>query len=202
MLRLRPPSFSADLLVYTLTPPKLRRQENIIETENVVKIKIINDPVDIKAYIRQKQHKEISEEEHLRRVERLKEYQYIKCDLEFYREELERTIEYKTTLTHVMDGLPSGNLRKQPEDKWLKLMEYEDEIIEYLAKQIQRQLKELKKFERVINNLPARERSVIRGRYIANKQFKEIAKMLPLSDRMIYHAHKNGVAELDADLFD
>ena len=116
--------------------------------------------------------------------------------------ELKRTLEYKTALTHVIDGLPSGNLRKQPEDKWISLMKYEDEIIEYLKVQIKRQLNELKKFEKIINNLPAREKSVIRGRYIANMQFKEIAKMLPLSERTIYHAHKNGVAELDADLFD
>ena len=37
---------------------------------------------------------------------------------------------------------------------------------------------------------------------IANMEFKEIAKMLPLSERTIYHAHKNGISELSADLFD
>lgn len=81
-------------------------------------------------------------------------------------------------------------------------MEYTDEIIEYLIKQIKSLQEELINIETVVDKLPARERSVIKARYIAGMPFKEIAKELPLSERMIYHAHRNGIAELDVSLLD
>lgn len=81
-------------------------------------------------------------------------------------------------------------------------MEYIDELVDYLSVQIERQIKELKKFEKVVDKLPARERSVIKGRYIANMEFKEIAKKLPYSDRTIYHAHRDGIAKLDMSELD
>lgn len=116
--------------------------------------------------------------------------------------ELKRVYEYKTALTHFMDGQPTGNLKKKPEDKWVDLMEYIDEIIEYLGKQVKNMKEELIKFESVVNKLPARERTVIRARYIAGVSFKEIEKKLPLSERTIYHAHRNGIAQLDMSLFE
>lgn len=141
----------------------------------------------------------ISDEEHIRRIERLKEYQYIKCDIEYYTLELQKTIEYKTTISHVLDGLPSGNIRKKPEDKWIDLMEYTDEIIEYLTKQIKNLKEELIELETIVDKLPARERSVIKGRYIAGMSFREIAKKLPLSDSSIYRAHNRGILLLELD---
>lgn len=81
-------------------------------------------------------------------------------------------------------------------------MEYSEEIIEYLGVQIKRLQEELKKFEKAVDKLPPRERSVIKGRYLANMQFKDIAKQLPLSDSSIYRAHNDGIAMLDMSLLD
>lgn len=124
-------------------------------------------------------------------------YTYIKNDLDYYYQELVRVQDYKSAISHVLDGLPSGNVRKRPEEKWADLMDYTDEIIEYLGKQMGSLKRELEVLDSAIKKLPAREAAVLTARYITGRQFKDIAKDMPLSDRTIYHAHRNGVAEIE-----
>lgn len=93
--------------------------------------------------------------------------------------------------------MPSSNVHKRPDDEWDDILDYMDEIHEYLSDKAHYRLKELEAFEFAIDNLPIRERTVLTARYIAGMEFSEILKKVPISERSLYLAHRKGLELID-----
>lgn len=122
---------------------------------------------------------------------------YLKEDLRTWTTELERVEEYKTSLQHFLTGLPSSNVRKRTDDKWIELIDYSDNLVEYVVNRITTIQRELEIFENTINDLPQREQTVLRSRYLIGLQWKDIIKNLPLSERAVFNAHSSGISKLN-----
>lgn len=103
----------------------------------------------------------------------------------------------KTDLTHVLTGLPSSNVRRRPDENWIDLMDYTDEIIDYLKCTSGDMLERMKQVEQAIDKLPQRERTILTARYIRGLHFNEILKKLPCSERTMYMIHENGLKLLE-----
>lgn len=98
--------------------------------------------------------------------------------------------------------MPSGNLRKRPEDKWIELLDYIDDLSKYLTNRVFTVQQELAVLNRTIDALPAREQTIIRKRYILGMEWNKIIEDVPLSERSVYNAHNNAIKLLNMEELD
>lgn len=129
-------------------------------------------------------------------MRRLGDYLYLKKQHQWYIDELEFVREQKLGLTRILTGMPSGSGRRM-DDKWIELMEYTDEIIDFLTKESAEILDELKTVSGAIRALPRRESAVLAARYMRGMAFREILKGLPCSERTMYNIHESGLELID-----
>ncbi len=105
-------------------------------------------------------------------------------------------------LTKVLTGQPSGNVSKKPEDRWTDLMDYTDEIQEFLENTIRRKLHELELIETAVSDLRPREQAILTARYILGLEFSEILRKFPVSERTMYRIHHDAIEHLNMEPLD
>lgn len=184
---------------------KIRRERLIRIIQEIQEVKDRNNEINYDLTleeIKALNPDRVSEEEIERRKERLEQYKYLKLDFEYYVLELERVQNTKIKLTSILTGLPSSNVSKTPDKRWDEVMDYTKELVDYLTDRAKEILIELETFERAIDRLPIRERTVLTGRYIAGLQFKEILKKFPMSEKSMYLVHKHGLELIDMSELD
>lgn len=115
---------------------------------------------------------------------------------------MERIKSQKTVLTKVLTGQPSGNISKKPEERWSDLMDYTDEIQEFLENTIKRKLQELESIEQAINDLRPREQAILTARYILGLEFNEILRKFPVSERSLYRIHHEAIEHINMEPLD
>lgn len=115
--------------------------------------------------------------------------------------ELEALQERKIGLSsQVLDGLPKGNVAPRIDTKWLDLMDYNDEIIDYLTLIVQDMKEDLEVVVGAVNKLPEREKAVLTARYIRGMSFREIEKIVPCTDRTMYNILRSGLELIELPL--
>lgn len=134
-------------------------------------------------------------------LERKKQWlrRYGVCQKEFqaYTEEIE-VIEASTRkLTRLLTGMPTGNLISKPEDRWADMLNYRDEIIDYLTLVAGDQVKILEQVTEAIENLQnGIQQWILTQRYIQGKSFTEIAETSGYSERAVFKIHRQALENL------
>lgn len=122
----------------------------------------------------------------------LEDYKYTKLQHEFCLDELQDIEERKRGLTRILTGMPHGTGRNI-EDKWIELIEYSDETMDYLRNVDIALRDELIMIEEAVKELPRREQTLVTARYIRGMRFSEILKEMPFSERTMYSIHENAL---------
>lgn len=99
-------------------------------------------------------------------------------------------------LTKILTGMPSGNIPKKLDDKWAELMDYTDEIANYLKGVLEDLKRDLELIREAIVDLPRREQTIIIARYISGKSFHDIQKKMQCSERQMYYIHESALKHL------
>lgn len=123
----------------------------------------------------------------------LEGYRLEKLQYDYYLGELQEQQERKLGLTKLLTGMPSSNVGKRQDQRWIEIMEYEDEIIDYLTLTTENILHAIQEIDQAISELPQRERTIITARYIKGKSFMDIHKEFPWSERTMYQVHDNAL---------
>lgn len=135
-----------------------------------------------------------------KRIERaknfLEDYKYTKDQYDYYLEELERIKLDKVVLTKILTGMPSGNIPKRLDDKWVDLMEYSEEIADYLSGVLEDLKADLELIREAIKDLPRREQAIVVARYISGKSFHDIQKKMNCTDRTMFYVHESALKHL------
>lgn len=105
-------------------------------------------------------------------------------------------------LTKLLSDLPKGSGVGRLDDKWIELMDYTDEIIEYLGEMSHDMEVSLGNIREVIDGLPARERMIIVGRHVRGLPFRDILKELHCSERNMYQLYRDALEMIPVPLQD
>lgn len=127
----------------------------------------------------------------------LKEYVYLKQNYQYYINELQEIQQEKLGLTRVLTGMPSSNVTKNMDDVWIDLIDYTDDIIEYLKGILLDRKTRLTEITEAVEQLDERERTVITARYIRGMSFRDILKDLPVSEKTMYNLHQRALQHLE-----
>ena len=119
--------------------------------------------------------------------EQLKEYRWISENIK----ELEdRLLEIDSKLQRITTNLEADKVQTtKSNDHWTALIQSRMEINDLINAEITRGLKQMALIEKVISNLPEREKLLMRYRYINGKRWEEICYLMGYEWAQIHRVH-------------
>lgn len=145
-----------------------------------------------------KKKKKKYDEKHISEVqEYLSQYILLKQEIKIYRDEYKKTFDSVNKLTSSYSGIPGENVTSKPPDKWVEMITYRDDILEYLSNLFKINRIKLNQIIRVIDTLTdTQEKLILKLRYISGLKFSEIPKLVGVTERTMYNIHKEALSKI------
>jgi DNA-directed RNA polymerase specialized sigma subunit len=119
--------------------------------------------------------------------ERLKEYRWI---LENVQELENRLLEIDTKLQHITSSLDANKVQTtKNNDKWTNLVAERIQVCDMINDELAKSFKEMRLIEKAISNLPAREKLLMRYRYIDGYSWIEICYKMNYEWAQVHRIH-------------
>jgi DNA repair exonuclease SbcCD ATPase subunit len=126
--------------------------------------------------------------------ERLKEYKWL---MENIQELEDRLLEIDTTLQKITSSMGADRVQTTPDpDKWTELLHQKMQVQKKINKELEKAYKEMGYIEEVINDLPQREKRLMRLRYIHCKKWEEICTIMNYEWRQVHRIHSDALGKI------
>ena len=127
--------------------------------------------------------------------ERLKEYKWL---MENIQELEDRLLELDTTLQKITSSMGDDRVQTTPDpDKWTDLLHQKIIIQKKINRELEKAYKEMGYIEEVINDLPQREKRLMRLRYIHCKKWEEICIIMNYEWRQVHYIHSSALSKIE-----